>query len=76
MASADEPAGQYERTELHAQLMRSIGGLPEPQRSLVVLFDLQGLSGDECARVLGISISQVKVYLHRARRRLRQRMER
>ncbi|HLF12245.1 MAG TPA: sigma-70 region 4 domain-containing protein [Gammaproteobacteria bacterium] len=49
--------------------------LPEPQRSLIVLFDLQGVDGATCARILDLSVNQVKVYLHRARRRLRIKLE-
>lgn len=71
----DDPAGHAERGEIGDRLTALIGRLPEPQRSLVVLFDVQGFSGDECGRILGLSVNQVKVYLHRARRRLRQGME-
>ena len=59
-------------TRAHA----AIGRLFEPQRSLVILFDLQGLKGEACARVLDINVNQVKVYLHRARRKLRSELER
>lgn len=70
-----DPARQYQRRELAARLRELIDRLPEPQRSLVVLFDLQGLDGATCARILGINTNQVKVYLHRARRRLRTYLE-
>jgi RNA polymerase sigma-70 factor (ECF subfamily) len=53
-----------------------VSALPEPQRTLVVLFDVHGLDGGECARILGLNTNQVKVYLHRARRRLRRELER
>ena len=66
-----DPAWHAQHDELAAQLRERIAALPEPQRSLVVLFDVQGLDGAACARILGLSVNQVKVYLHRARRRLR-----
>lgn len=66
-----DPAWHLCREELGARLTAAVGRLAEPQRSLVILFDVQGLSGAECARVLELSATQVKVYLHRARRRLR-----
>jgi len=50
--------------------------LPEPQRSLLVMFDVHGMDGAACARVLGLNANQVKVYLHRARRKLREQLER
>ncbi len=71
----EEPEQQALRSELGDRLLRLIRRLDEPQRSLVVLFDVQGLKGRECAQILDISENQVKVYLHRARRRLRTYME-
>ena len=53
------------------ELEESVRGLPEVYRSVVVLRDIYGLSGEETADVLGISPGAVKVRLHRARRRLR-----
>lgn len=52
-------------------LERSVRGLPEAYRSVVVLRDVYGLSGEEAGEILGISPGAVKVRLHRARRRLR-----
>lgn len=72
---ARDPAWHCEQNELGERLGEAIGRLPEPQRSLVVLFDVQGVKGDACARILDININQVKVYLHRARRRLRRELE-
>jgi RNA polymerase sigma-70 factor, ECF subfamily len=70
-----DPAWHYGQSELAGQLKRLVDKLPEPQRSLIMLFDVQGLTGDECAQVLGINTNQVKVYLHRARKRLRSQLE-
>lgn len=69
------PAWHFDQAELAEKLSAAIDRLAEPQRSLVILFDVQGLSGAECARVLELSAEQVKVYLHRARRRLRASLE-
>jgi RNA polymerase sigma-70 factor (ECF subfamily) len=71
-----DPSWHYEQGELKSELRKCIDTLPEPQRSLVMLFDVQGCDGETCARVLGLNINQVKVYLHRARRRLRLQLER
>ena len=71
-----DPAWHYAQQELETDVQRLLDTLPEPQRSLVVLFDLQGVDGAGCAAILGLSTTQVKVYLHRARRRLRERLER
>jgi RNA polymerase sigma-70 factor, ECF subfamily len=69
------PARQAEQRELAQRLRGLIAALPEPQRSLLVLFDVHGLDGAACARVLGLNVNQVKVYLHRARQRLRRELE-
>lgn len=45
--------------------------LSETQRSLVLLKDYEGYSYDEIAAITSLSISQVKVYLHRARIQLK-----
>ncbi|MGW8368061.1 MAG: sigma-70 family RNA polymerase sigma factor [Gammaproteobacteria bacterium] len=61
-----DPEWQANRDESAGRLQALVDRLPEPQRSLVLLFDVEGLTGAECAEVLGLSINQVKVYLHRA----------
>jgi RNA polymerase sigma-70 factor (ECF subfamily) len=53
------------------ELERSVQDLPEGYRSVVVLRDVYGLSGEETGEILGISPGAVKVRLHRARRKLR-----
>ena len=68
--------GACEGSDDNAQTYGANPALPEPQRSLLVMFDVQGHDGATCARVLGLNVNQVKVYLHRARRRLREQMER
>lgn len=45
--------------------------LSETQRSLVLLKDYEGYSYEEMAEITSLSISQVKVYLHRARIQLK-----
>jgi RNA polymerase sigma-70 factor (ECF subfamily) len=70
-----DPAWHYEQRELAAELRERVAMLPEPHRSLIVLFDVQGFDGAACARILGLNVNQVKVYLHRARRRLREQLE-
>lgn len=70
-----DPAALFERKDLHATLYRVLGGLPEAQRELIALRDLEGLSYQEIAEVLGCSAASVKLRLFRARRSFRDRME-
>jgi RNA polymerase sigma-70 factor (ECF subfamily) len=53
--------------ELGSALARAIDALDPPQREVLVLRDVEGLSAREVARVLGISLDAVKSRLHRAR---------
>ncbi|PWT96981.1 MAG: RNA polymerase sigma factor [Bacteroidetes bacterium] len=50
----------------------ALGRLNETQRSLVMLKDYEGYSYDEIGKITGLSESQVKVYLHRARVQLKE----
>ncbi len=63
-----QPSGQNLRKILEEALAR----LNETQRSLVMLKDYEGYSYEEIGRITGLSESQVKVYLHRARILLKQ----
>ena len=55
-------------------LKRAIAGLKEPYRSLVVLRDVNQHSYEEVAGMLELSLAQVKTYLHRARKQLREQL--
>lgn len=52
-------------------LEEALARLSETQRSLVLLKDYEGYSYDEIGQITGLSESQVKVYLHRARLQLK-----
>ena len=54
------------------RLQGLVAALKEPYRSLVVLQDIQQHSYQELAEITGLSQPQVKTYLHRARKHLRQ----
>jgi RNA polymerase sigma-70 factor (ECF subfamily) len=71
---ASGPMQDVAANELGGWLKRAIEGLKEPYRSLVVLRDVQQHSYEEVAGMLELSLSQVKVYLHRARKELREQL--
>jgi len=52
-------------------LEEALGRLNETQKSLVMLKDYEGYSYEEIGKITGLSESQVKVYLHRARVQLK-----
>jgi RNA polymerase sigma-70 factor (ECF subfamily) len=55
-----------------AILEEALGKLSETQRSLVLLKDYEGYNYEEIGQITGLSSSQVKVYLHRARIQLKE----
>jgi RNA polymerase sigma-70 factor (ECF subfamily) len=71
---ASGPLQNVSANELGGWLKRAIEGLKEPYRSLVVLRDVQQHSYEEVAGMLELSLAQVKVYLHRARKELREQL--
>ena len=62
-----------ERSTPHLKkiLEEALARLNETQRSLVMLKDYEGYSYDEIGQITGLTESQVKVYLHRARIQLK-----
>lgn len=70
----EAPDSLVERAELRELLDRAIAELEDKFRVVFVLRDIEGLSTEETADVLGLSISNVKVRLLRARMQLRERL--
>lgn len=58
--------------DLKRVLERALAQLDEQARALVLLKDHEGYSYEEIARITGLNDSQVKVYLHRARKTLKE----
>jgi RNA polymerase sigma-70 factor (ECF subfamily) len=68
------PMQGLQQEEQSAWLKSTINSLKEPYRSLVVLRDVHQHSYEEVGATLELSLSQVKTYLHRARKQLRQQL--
>lgn len=68
------PEQQYSQEELREILTRTIQGLPSSFRTVFVLRDVEGLSTEETAEALNLSIPAVKSRLLRARLQLRERL--
>lgn len=66
-----EAGSGIEGAETRALVRAKIAELPEQYRTVLVLRDLEELSTEEAAQVLGISENAVKTRLHRARQALR-----
>lgn len=70
------PEQLYGREELNDILARTIHGLPASFRTVFVLRDVEGLSTEETAEALALSVPAVKSRLLRARLQLRDRLSR
>jgi RNA polymerase sigma-70 factor (ECF subfamily) len=61
------PSEALERQEVRLLLQEAIAALPENYRIVFLLRDVDGLSTNEAAEVLNITVASLKVRLHRAR---------
>ncbi len=59
-------------SELRARVDAALQQLPEQQRLIVTMRDVEGASADEAAAVAGVSAANERVLLHRGRTRIRQ----
>lgn len=73
-ASTPDPARSAELAELRTSLAEAIDSLPPGYRECVVLRDVEGLSYDEIADAMEITVEAVRSRLARARQQLRQRL--
>ncbi len=80
----DREVGSGEKPSLEQQVVRKemnlcvqvfVGRLPETYREVLVLREWEGLSNEEIAGALGLSLDNVKIRLHGGRKRLRQALE-
>ena len=65
------PDREAERSELRSSLSRALEALPDRQRLVVTLFEVDGRSTEEIAGMLNVSQVTVRWHLHQARRSLR-----
>lgn len=66
-----QPDARTHAREIGEALSRAIGALPAEQREALVLRDVEGLSAEQAAEVMGIEVGALKSRLHRARMALR-----
>jgi RNA polymerase sigma-70 factor (ECF subfamily) len=69
--ATETPEGALGGKETLREVERALTQLPEDQRAAVVLRDVQDLSYEEVARVLGVNLNTVKSRISRGRKNLR-----
>ncbi len=68
----DETASPHEalaRARNHARLYEVLDTLSERDRTVLILFELEGLAGEEIAQLLDAKLNTVWVWIHRAKAR-------
>ena len=76
LQSRDEPPDMQTARRQMKQLLRdAIASLPQAERTVYELRDLEEVSGDETAVRLGITLAAMKSRLHRAREGVRRYMD-
>jgi RNA polymerase sigma-70 factor, ECF subfamily len=71
----EEVENRLAAAELRGVLLAGLAALPDRQRAVVMLRDVDGLDSDEVCEVLSLTTGNERVLLHRARSRLRQALE-
>jgi RNA polymerase sigma-70 factor (ECF subfamily) len=76
LPSADPSADARVDARRTARVLETaLAALPDESREVLLLRDVEGLSGEEAAEVLGISLAAMKSRLHRGRLELKERLE-
>jgi RNA polymerase sigma-70 factor (ECF subfamily) len=69
------PDRETERAEFNRSLREALQALPDRQRMVVTLYEIDGLTTEEVAGMLNVSQVTVRWHLHQARRALREALE-
>lgn len=73
-ATADTPEALVVGQQFDAVVTDALGRLPEKFRAVVELVDVEGLTYQDAAAALGVPVGTVMSRLHRARKRIRDRL--
>ena len=73
-ADDDDPVHEVARRRMHDALVREVERLPEGLKSVFMLQAIEGVATSEVCRQLNITEANVWVRLHRARKRLGERL--
>jgi RNA polymerase sigma-70 factor (ECF subfamily) len=69
-----DPYESIERQQAARLVYQALDGLNHKHRAVVILFELEGHSGEEIAELMGIKLATVWVWLHRGRARFLKRL--
>ena len=75
VVSGDTTESSVNRFEMSEIIERSLSMLPPVQKSIILLRDLEGYNYKEIGDILELSEAQVKVYLFRARNKIKKQLK-
>lgn len=75
ISEESSPQKEFEQRQMGACVQDEIDRLPESLRTVIVLSDVMEFNHREIAEILGITVQNVKVRVHRARKRLKALLE-
>ena len=64
------PLEEIEQREQSARLYAALDRIPDDYRVALILYEIEGLSGEQVAELLGVPLGTIWVRLHRGRARL------
>jgi RNA polymerase sigma-70 factor, ECF subfamily len=67
---AGDPVAELERRQSVARFYEALDCLPEKYRTMIVLYELEGMSAQEIAELRNLTIGTMRVHLSRARAQL------
>jgi len=71
-SDAERPDVAIAREQLRCLLEQAVGALPDPFRTVFVLREVEGLTGEETAEILDVPLATIKTRLFRSKRRLQE----
>ncbi|MGB6853523.1 MAG: RNA polymerase sigma factor [Thermoanaerobaculia bacterium] len=70
-----DPESVAAGSDFRRHLLTALRRLDEPQRSVLILREIQGLKYTEISDALELPLNTVRVYLHRGRKKLREQLK-
>ena len=64
------PLEEMEQREQTARLYAALDRLPDDYRTALILYEIEGMSGEQVAELVGVQVGTIWVRLHRGRTRL------
>ncbi len=74
-ATASNVEGESEDREFLQCVREFVASLPDNYRVAFILHEMEGYENRQIAELLGVSLATVKIHIHRARSRLKKKME-